>query len=239
MGGGQAHSDPPDKEEDRKSPLAAVAGLRLQDAPILFLLYFHTAIRAELTELRRLAVAAAADGKSDSYSREFVVELFRRFEFLKLVCKYHCAAEDEVVFLALDAHVKNVACTYSLEHESIDHNFDSVFYCLNALEGSENTSKALQELVFCIGAIQASICQHMLKEEKQVFPLLVKQFSFQEQASLVWRFIGSIPVILLQDFLPWVISFSHPDEQEEIKNFVREVVPKEKSLQEVDPLLYS
>lgn len=233
MGGGQAHSDPPDKEEDRKSPLAAVAGLRLQDAPILFLLYFHTAIRAELTELRRLAVAAAADGKSDSYSREFVVELFRRFEFLKLVCKYHCAAEDEVVFLALDAHVKNVACTYSLEHESIDHNFDSVFYCLNALEGSENTSKALQELVFCIGAIQASICQHMLKEEKQVFPLLVKQFSFQEQASLVWRFIGSIPVILLQDFLPWVISFSHPDEQEEIKNFVREVVPKEKSLQEV------
>ncbi|MBA0718294.1 hypothetical protein Golax_006049, partial [Gossypium laxum] len=239
MGGGQAHSDPPDKEEDRKSPLAAVAGLRLQDAPILFLLYFHTAIRAELTELRRLAVAAAADGKSDSYSREFVVELFRRFEFLKLVCKYHCAAEDEVVFLALDAHVKNVACTYSLEHESIDHNFDSVFYCLNALEGSENTSKALQELVFCIGAIQASICQHMLKEEKQVFPLLVKQFSFQEQASLVWQFIGSIPVILLQDFLPWVISFSHPDEQEEIKNFVREVVPKEKSLQEVDPLLYS
>ncbi|KAB2053368.1 hypothetical protein ES319_A12G183300v1 [Gossypium barbadense] len=233
MGGGQAHSDPPDKEEDRKSPLAAVAGLRLQDAPILFLLYFHTAIRAELTELRRLAVAAAADGKSDSYSREFVVELFRRFEFLKLVCKYHCAAEDEVVFLALDAHVKNVACTYSLEHESIDHNFDSVFYCLNALEGSENSSKALQELVFCIGAIQASICKHMLKEEKQVFPLLVKQFSFQEQASLVWRFIGSIPVILLQDFLPWVISFSHPDEQEEIKNFVREVVPKEKSLQEV------
>ncbi|KHF98655.1 Uncharacterized protein F383_15864 [Gossypium arboreum] len=37
----------------------------------------------------------------------------------------------------------------------------------------------------------------------------------------------------MQDFLPWVISFSHPDEQEEIKNFVREVVPKEKSLQEV------
>lgn len=79
----------------------------------------------------------------------------------------------QVVFLALDAHVKNVACTYSLEHESIDHNFDSVFYCLNALEGSENTSKALQELVFCIGAIQASICQHMLKEEKQVTLLFI------------------------------------------------------------------
>ncbi|XWS51065.1 hypothetical protein CRYUN_Cryun12cG0144200 [Craigia yunnanensis] len=139
----------------------------------------------------------------------------------------------QVVFLALDAHVKNVACTYSLEHESIDLLFDSVFCCLNALEESENISKELQELVFCIGTIQSSICKHMLKEEKQVFPLLVNQFSSQEQASLVWQFIGSIPVILLQDFLPWMISFFRPDEQEEITNFIKEVVPKEKSLQEV------
>ncbi|XVF12013.1 hypothetical protein REPUB_Repub08aG0078000 [Reevesia pubescens] len=233
MGGAHAPSDPPDKEEERPSPLPSLAGVRLADAPILLLIYFHTAIRAELAELRRVAVAAAADGKSDSHLREFRAELSRRFEFLKLVYKYHCAAEDEVVFLALDAHVKNVACTYSLEHESIDHLFDSVFCCLNALEESENISKALQELVFCIGTIQSSICKHMLKEEKQVFPLLVKQFSFQEQASLVWQFIGSIPVILLQDFLPWMISFCHPYEQEEIKNFVKEVVPKEKSFQEV------
>ena len=86
----------------------------------------------------------------------------------------------QVFFLALDAHVKNVACTYSLEHESIDLLFDSVFCCLNALEESENISKELQELVFCIGTIQSSICKHMLKEEKQVtllFLLLVIPFS--------------------------------------------------------------
>ncbi|KAK8537558.1 hypothetical protein V6N12_043716 [Hibiscus sabdariffa] len=239
MGGGQTHSDPPEKEEEEEeeqqlqSALSAVSGVRLRDAPIHLLFYFHTAIRAELAELRRLAVAAAEDGKSGSYSREFAAELLRRFEFLKLVCKYHSAAEDEVVFLALDAHIRNVACTYSLEHESIDHNFDSVFHCLNELEGSENTSKSLQELVFCVGTAQSSICNHMLKEEKQVFPLLVKQFSFQEQASLVWQFLGSIPVILLQNFLPWMISFFPPEEQEEIKNFVKDVVPKEKPLQEV------
>ncbi|XVE54866.1 hypothetical protein DITRI_Ditri03aG0117000 [Diplodiscus trichospermus] len=235
MGGGRAPVDPPDREEEKRpSPLPVVDGVRLADAPILLLVYFHTAIRAELAELRRAAVAVAAtDENRESYSRELVVDLSRRFEFLKLVYKYHCAAEDEVVFLALDAQVKNVACTYSLEHESIDSLFDSVFCCLKALEGGENISKALQELVFCIGTIQSSICKHMLKEEKQVFPLLVNQFSFQEQASLVWQFIGSIPLILLQDFLPWMISFFHPDEQEEITDAIKEVVPEEKSLQEV------
>ncbi|XVF09170.1 hypothetical protein REPUB_Repub07fG0068500 [Reevesia pubescens] len=235
MGGGHAPTDPPYKvaEEERPLPLPSVAGVRLADAPILLLVCFHTAVRAELAELRRVAVAAAADGKSESHSREFAVELSGRFEFLKLVYKYHCAAEDEVVFLALDAHVKNVACTYSLEHESIDPLFDSVFCCLNALEESENISKSLQELVFCIGTIQSSFCKHMLKEEKQVFPLLVKQFSYQEQASLVWQFIGSIPLILLQDFLPWMMSFFHPDEQEEITNFIKEVLQKEKLVQEV------
>ncbi|XP_022768172.1 zinc finger protein BRUTUS-like At1g74770 [Durio zibethinus] len=234
MGGGHAPTDPPEKEEEeRPSLLPSMDGLRLAEAPILLLVYFHFAIRAELAELRRVAVAAAADEKSESHSRELVVELSGRFQFLKLVYKYHCAAEDEVVFLALDAHVKNVACTYSLEHESIDTLFGSVFCCLNALEESKNISKALQELVFCIGTIQSSICKHMLKEEKQVFPQLVNQFSSQQQASLVWQFIGSIPIILLQDFLPWMISFFHPQEQEEIKNFIKEVVPKEKSLQEV------
>lgn len=102
MGGGRAPKDPPDKEEERPSPSSSpwlppsLAGVRLADAPILLLVYFHEAIRTELSELRRVAVAAAADEKSESHSREFAVELSGRFEFLKLFCKYHCAAEDEV-----------------------------------------------------------------------------------------------------------------------------------------------
>lgn len=71
--------------------------------------------------------------------------------------------------MALDFHVKNVTCTYTLEHKSIDDLFDSISDCLNVLMGKEDsTSKQLQELVICIGTIQTLICQHMLKEEKQV-----------------------------------------------------------------------
>lgn len=74
-----------------------------------------------------------------------------------------------MIFLALDIRVKNVACTYSLEHESIDALFDSVFDGLNGLlKGNEDMSKSYKELVFHISTIQAFICQHMLKEEEQV-----------------------------------------------------------------------
>lgn len=99
MGGGHVPIDPPDKEGERRpSLLPSVEGVRLADAPILILVYFHTAIRAEIAELRRVAVSAAADEKSESHLREFVLELSRRFEFFKLVYKYHCAAEDEVSY---------------------------------------------------------------------------------------------------------------------------------------------
>jgi len=62
-----------------------------------------------------------------------------------------------------------VACTYSLEHESVDGLFDSIFHCLDLLlEENNNISNQFQELVCCICTIQTSTCQHMLKEEEQV-----------------------------------------------------------------------
>ena len=75
----------------------------------------------------------------------------------------------QVIFLALDTHVKNVVCTYSLEHNSTNDLFDSIFHFLDELMRlNENISKLFQELVYCIGILQNSIYQHMLKEEKQV-----------------------------------------------------------------------
>jgi len=75
----------------------------------------------------------------------------------------------QVIFLALDAHVKNVVCTYSLEHNSTSDLFGSVFHFLEELMvPKENISKLFQELVYCIGILQTYIHKHMLKEEKQV-----------------------------------------------------------------------
>lgn len=75
----------------------------------------------------------------------------------------------QVIFLALDVLVKNVVNSYLLEHKSIDDLFDSIFHCLGVLNKEDkDISKPFQELVFCIGTIHTTICQHMLKEEEQV-----------------------------------------------------------------------
>ncbi|XP_010272192.1 PREDICTED: uncharacterized protein LOC104608041 isoform X2 [Nelumbo nucifera] len=216
------------REEEMAGPLS---GVRLVDAPILLLVSFHKALRAEFAELHRLTLSSWEIG---SPRRDLIVELLRRYRFLELVYKYHCAAEDEVIFRALDLRVRNVVNTYSFEHRSLDNLFDSVFHCLNTLlEGDGTPSSSFQELLFCSGTIRTSICLHMLKEEEQVFPLLMQWFSSKEQASLVWQFISSVPIVFLEDFLPWMISHPSLNEQEDVVLCIGEIIPKEKLLQQV------
>lgn len=68
----------------------------------------------------------------------------------------------------------------------------------------------------------------------QIFPLLMQQFSSEKQAAYVWQFICSIPVTLLEDFLPWILSFLSSEERVEFMHCIDKVVPKEKLLQEVN-----
>lgn len=212
--------------------LTEIPGVRLREAPILLLLHFHNALREELADLRRTA-AEALDSRI--YGPDLIQELRRRFEFLKLVNKYHSVAEDEVIFRALDAHVKNVVSAYSLEHTSTNDILDSIFHYLDVLKKEDKRciSKPFQELVYFIGTLQTNICKHMAKEEEQVFPLLTRQFSTQEQASFVWQFICSVPMILLEDFFRWMNSFLSRDERENVLQCIKEVVPKDLLLQEV------
>jgi hypothetical protein len=67
----------------------------------------------------------------------------------------------------------------------------------------------------------------------QVFPLLIKKFSHEEQANLVWQFLCSIPVNMMADFLPWISASVSPDENQDIFDCLRKIVPEEKLLQEV------
>lgn len=62
--------------------------------------------------------------------------------------------------------MKNVARTYSLEHEGESVLFDQLFALLNSNVQTEENSK--RELASCTGALQTSISQHMSKEEEQV-----------------------------------------------------------------------
>nr|XP_043616928.1 zinc finger protein BRUTUS-like At1g74770 isoform X2 [Erigeron canadensis] len=216
--------------------VTVISGERLLESPVLLLLHFHNALRKEVADLRRTAAEALNDGNSRIISSaDFIQELRRRFEFFKLVNKYHSVAEDEVIFRALDVHVKNVVSAYSLEHTSTNDILDSIFHYLDVLKNENESciSKPFQELVYFIGTLQTSICKHMAKEEEQVFPLLTQQFSTQEQASFVWQFMCSVPMLLLEDFFRWMNSFLSSDERDNVRQCLKVVVPKDLYLQEV------
>lgn len=231
--GGEVFPSPGYFLDDLPAPVPeSSTGCRSSGSPIRVLVLLHKAVRKELEELRRVATNAA---EIEAHGRKLtVVELRRRFEFLRSVYVYHCAAEDEVIFQALDGRMENIACTYSLEHNSIDCTFESIFSSLNGLsEDKGNASQEFQELIFRIGTLHESICQHMFKEEKQVFPLFMKQFSDEEQAALVWQYMCSVPVILMEELFPWLACFLSPDEQLDMKHCVKRIMPQDKSLQEV------
>ncbi|GAV65874.1 Hemerythrin domain-containing protein/zf-CHY domain-containing protein/zf-RING_2 domain-containing protein [Cephalotus follicularis] len=196
-------------------------------SPILIFLFFHKAIKSELDGLHLAAMAFATnrDGGGD------IGSLLERYHFLRAIYKHHCNAEDEVIFPALDIRVKNVARTYSLEHEGESVLFDQLFELLNS--NTQNEERYRRELASRTGALQTSISQHMSKEEEQVFPLLMEKFSFEEQASLVWQFLCSIPVNMMAEFLPWLSSAMSSDERQDMRKCLCKIIPKEKLLQQV------
>lgn len=66
-----------------------------------------------------------------------------------------------------------------------------------------------------------------------MFPLLVKKFSLVEQASLVWQFLYSAPIMHLEEMIQWMISFLSREEWDHVILCLKDVVPKEEPLQEV------
>lgn len=196
-----------------------------QKSPLLIFLLFHKAIRKELDALHRLAMAFATGELTD------IGPLLERYHFLRSIYKHHSNAEDEVIFPALDIRVKNVARTYSLEHKGESNLFDNLFRLLSSK--TQNDESFPRELASCTGALQTSVSQHMAKEEEQVFPLLVEKFLPEEQASLVWQFLCSIPVNMMAEFLPWLSSSISPDEYQDLRKCLNKIIPEEKLLQQV------
>uniref|UniRef100_A0A804QTV3 Zinc finger protein n=1 Tax=Zea mays TaxID=4577 RepID=A0A804QTV3_MAIZE len=201
------------------------AGTSATETPVLIFLYFHKAIRAELEALHGAAVLLATERTGD------VEMLAKRCRFFFNIYKHHCDAEDAVIFPALDIRVKNVAGTYSLEHKGESDLFSQLFDLLQL--DIHNDDGLRRELASCTGAIQTCLSQHMSKEEEQVFPLLTKKFSCEEQADLVWQFLCNIPVNMVAEFLPWLSTSVTSDEHQDIRNCLCKVVPDEKLLQQV------
>jgi len=61
----------------------------------------------------------------------------------------------------------------------------------------------------------------------------MQHFTYKEQAGLVWQFICSIPVNLLEKLLPWLAFSLSDEERQQMVTLMCEVVPPEELLQQV------
>lgn len=91
----------------------------------------------------------------------------------------------QVVYPTLDSKVKNVTSAYSVEHEDEEQLFEQLSSLLSAAlqqEGKERMA-TVRQLECKIEEVHTTLRKHLAKEEEQLFPLLLKHFSFAEQAS--------------------------------------------------------
>lgn len=72
----------------------------------------------------------------------------------------------------------------------------------------------------------------------QIFPLMMQKFSSEEQARLVWQYLCSVPIMILEDFMPWLTASLSSYEKAYFLNFLHVVLPEEKLIQEVDVILH-
>ena len=59
-------------------------------------------------------------------------------------------------------------------------------------------------LICKVEEIHTTLRKHLAKEEEQLLPLLVANFTHQEQAELIAQFLYSIPLSIVERFLAWL-----------------------------------
>lgn len=159
--------------------------------PMRIMSLLHESLRAGLRGL----VADAERMETDSYAAS---RLSEGVSLLHAVYREHSDAEDEVIFPAISARVANVVDGYAMEHEHEDRLFFELEQSLQTFDGTDIRCKA--------HALQSKVLLHLDKEERQLFPLLRRNFSPSEQASLLWAFTCQLPVRLGGRVLRWVHS---------------------------------
>lgn len=89
----------------------------------------------------------------------------------------------QVVYPALDAKVKNVTSAYSVEHEDEERLFEQLSALLSIAVRQDGRQRAatLRQLECKIEEVHTTLRKHLAKEEEQLFPLLLKHFTFAEQ----------------------------------------------------------
>jgi zinc finger-like protein len=83
----------------------------------------------------------------------------------------------------------------------------------------------VRQLARKVEEVHTTLGKHLAKEEEQLLPLLLRHFSFREQAALVAQFLCCIPLAAVAPVLGWLRKGVPPAEQASLLTHVHAAVP--------------
>jgi len=105
--------------------------------------------------------------------------------------------------------------------------FEQLGQLLSSATSQTGAARAstVRQLVCKVEAIHTTLRKHLAKEEAQLLPLLLRHFSYPEQAELVAQFLYCIPLDTVERVVSWLRPAVPPSELRQLLAYLREVVP--------------
>ncbi|GJD05849.1 Uncharacterized RING finger protein [Galdieria sulphuraria] len=193
------------------------------NGPVDEILRIHKAIRCELQKLYVVVTNLAIDEAPNPNSISTIAE---RFFFLRNMVNDHSKAEDNIVLPALEKRLPGISKRYEGEHCEERELFSNVLQVLQALQcaGCESECQSLlKQLRSLVRALHEELNGHLNKEEQNLWPKLIENFTREEQVAIVADIFGTMPSERLQEMLPWLIRTLTESEQSNMLKHILQV----------------
>lgn len=123
----------------------------------------------------------------------------------------------------VEKRLANITQSYHDEHSDERRLFASLAKQLEMLQCTGETEGALDvatNVYVLARTLRDDMLQHLKMEETHLWPLLVENFSTEEQSEVVSMIFGQMPSEILQEFLPWIIRVLTASERDEMMNHI-------------------
>ncbi|XP_047955559.1 zinc finger protein BRUTUS-like At1g74770 isoform X1 [Salvia hispanica] len=183
----------------------------LKSRPMDAVFYFHRGLIKDLEYLVSLSAKLAADAG-------FLTEFKKRFKLLRTIYQIHSDSEDDIAFPALESKgaLRNISHSYSIDHKLEFKYFTKTSIILEEISelhdqlGSNETRARLDKLFLevhhtCLSMCKV-LCDHMYREEVEIFPLFSESFSIDEEEKIIGHMLGRTRAEMLKTVITWLMA---------------------------------
>lgn len=213
------------------------SSILLEPRPVDLIFYFHKALKKDL---EFLVIGSAKMPENTGCLSDF----HQRFHLIRFLYQIHSDAEDEIAFPALEAKGKgqNISHSYTIDHKLGIEHFNKLSLILDEMSkmhcsvSGVHLDKMDQRMLKyhqqCMKlhdmckSLQKILCDHVNREEIELWPLFRECFSDEEQEKIIGSILGRLKAEILQEVIPWLMASLTPEEQHALMSLWRKATKK-------------